>query len=320
MRMTVLIGSGCVAALLAGAAGAAESAPKELMTPNKRLAEATGLPGEGTHDPSNIIRHDGLYYCWYTDHIPPIVGFNTRIRLITSPDGVAWTERGVVMEPDKQNDWEALGTLTSYVVEHEGRFHMFYTARPKGYKGWHGEKACIALAVADDPMGPWKKTGPVFEVSKDGWDRQHVDDANVVRHKGRWLLYYKGFTENLKRPNDTKIGLATATKLTGPYTRHEGNPIMTGHALSAWKHRDGIALVGGGASKQVVFWSSDGLKFVPTGPFKNRSTGFYVPEGNFTDKPNNRGVTWGMDVKPRRRLSRFECHLGVANKPDNEKK
>ena len=124
MRMIGLTGIGCAAALLAGIAGAAESAPKELMTPNKRVAEATGLPDQGNHDPSNIIRHDGLYYCWYTDHTPPIgANANTRIRLITSPDGVAWTERGVVMEPDKENDWEALGTLTAYVVEHDGRFH-----------------------------------------------------------------------------------------------------------------------------------------------------------------------------------------------------
>jgi len=196
---------------------------------------------------------------------------------------------------------------------------MFYTAVPKGYKGRRadGKKAQIALAVADDPMGPWEKKGLVFKVSKNGWDRHKVDDVNVVRHKGRWLLYYKGFTEKLKRAEDTKIGLATATELTGPYTRHDGNPIMQGHAFSAWKHRDGIALVGGGGSKQVVFWSTDGVNFVPAGPFKNRCTGFYVPEGNFTDKPNNRGVTWGVDVTGyptapgKARLFRFECELGV---------
>ena len=320
MGMIGLTGIGCVAALIVGMAGAAESVPKELMTPNKRVAEATGLPNQGNHDPSNIIRHDGLYYCWYTDHIPPFgANVNTRIRLITSRDGVAWTERGVALAPDGQNEWEALGTLTSYVVEHQGRFYMFYTAVPKGYKGRRadGKKASIALAEADDPMGPWKKKGPVFEVSKNGWDRHKVDDANVVRHKGRWLLYYKGFTENLKRAEDTKLGLATAEQLTGPYKRHDGNPIMTGHAFSAWKHRHGIALVAGGGSKQVVFWSTDGVNFVPAGAFKNRSTGFYVPEGNFTDGPNNRGVTWGMDVtgyptaKGKTRLFRFECDLRV---------
>ncbi len=155
MRMIGLTGIGCVAALLAGAAGAAEAVPKELMAPNKRVAEATGLPDQGNHDPSNIIHHDG-------------------------------------------------------------------------------------------------------------------------------------------------------------------NPIMSGHAFSAWKHRDGIAMVTGAGSKQVVFWSTDGVNFVPAGPFKNRSTGFYVPEGNFTDGPDNRGVTWGMDVTGyptapgKTRLFRFECDLGVA--------
>ena len=135
MRLLGLTRMGCVAALLAGTAGAAAPVPKELVTPNKRVAEARGLPDQGNHDPSNIIRHDGLYYCWYTE--------------------------------------------------------------------------------------------------------------------------------------------------------------------------------------QVVFWSTDGVKFIPAGPFKNRSTGFYVPEGNFTDGPNNQGVTWGMDVTGyptapgKTRLFRFECDLRV---------
>jgi len=328
MRMIGLTGIGCAAALLAGAAGAAEQqAPKELMTPNVRVAEATGLPDQSNHDPSNIIRHDGLYYCWYTEHLAPIGAFkNTRTRLITSPDGVAWTDRGVAMAPDGTNDFDALGALTTYVVEHEGRFYMFYSAVPKGFNGARkdGNHVGIALAEADDPMGPWKKKGLVFDVSKDGWDRQHVDDANVVRHNGQWLLYYKGFRKH-EGPMQTRIGLATAGELTGPYSRYAGNPLLKGHAFSAWKHRDGIALVTGSNGKQVVFWSTDGVKFVPTGPFENRSTGFYVPEGNFTDEPNNRGVTWGMDVTGyptapgKTRLFKFECDLEVGDPGHDDK-
>jgi len=327
MRMIGLTGIGCAAALLAGAAGAAEQAPKELMTPNVRVAEATGLPvpDHGNNDPSNIIRHDGLYYCWYTEYLPKIDAFkNTQIRLITSPDGVAWTERGVAMAPDGTNDFDALGALTACVVEHEGRFYMFYSAVPKGFNGARkdGNHVGIALAEADDPMGPWKKKGLVLDVSKDGWDRQHVDDANVVRYKGQWLLYYKGFRKH-EGPNDTRIGLATARELTGPYSRYAGNPIFKGHCVSAWKHRDGLAMVTGSNGKQVVFWSTDGVTFVPAGPFKNRSTGFYVPEGNFIEGPNNQGVTWGMDITGfptapgKARLFRFECDLGIANPPDN---
>ena len=44
MRTITLTGVGCVAAFvagMAGTAGAAEPVPKELMTPNKRVAEAT---------------------------------------------------------------------------------------------------------------------------------------------------------------------------------------------------------------------------------------------------------------------------------------
>lgn len=294
--------------------------PKELLSPNKRLVKSTGLPNYDNHDPSNIIHHDGLYYCWYTEHVPakPFGGFiNTRIQLITSPDGVAWKERGVVMAPDEKHTWDALGALTAYVVKHEGRFYMFYTGAPEGFTGSRkaGRPAWIVVAVADHPMGPWTKKGPVFEVSDGGWDKQHVDDANVLRFNGKWLLYYKGFAE-ARQSVTTQLGVAISDTLTGSYRRYTGNPILKGHAFSAWKHRDGVALVAGGTGKQVVYWSTDGMNFVPAGPFRNKSTGFYVPEGNFSDKPNRQGVNWGLDVRSgphKRTLFRFECDLEVAS-------
>ena len=57
----------------------------------------------------------------------------------------------MALAPDKQNDWEALGALTSYAVEHQRRFYMFYTAVPKGYKGRRAEDTSWLLPT---PTGP----------------------------------------------------------------------------------------------------------------------------------------------------------------------
>ncbi len=315
------LGAVVLAAGVVSTAVAEERVPPELRSPNKRRVETQGLPDDGNHDPSNVVRHDGRFYCWYTEHFTddyaPFVG--TRIRLMTSPKGKKWTDRGVALGPGEETPWDAKGALTAYVVPHNGRFYMFYSAVPAGFEGpRQGENhVAIALAVAEKPTGPWRRheAGPVFEASDSGWDRAHVDDANLIRRHGRWWLYYKGFTKE-DSPAETRLGLATAVKLTGPYHRHPENPLIDGHAFSAWKHRGGVALVGGAHTKQIAFWSPDGLSFVPAGPFPNRSTGFYCPP-NFRVGPNNQGVTWGIDTaagggEPRR-LIRFRCDLRVRN-------
>ena len=290
--------------------------PSELTTPRKRTVDTRGMPAGDNHDPSNIIRHNGEFHCWYTEHYTDTYDafVDTRLRLMTSADGVAWRDRGVALAPgnEVESPWDAQGVLTAYAVPHDGRFHLFYSAVPAGFESARGGErpVSIALAVADDPMGPWQRRGPVFEASEDGWDRVHVDDANLIFFEGLWWLYYKGAAPG-DSPKDTRIGVATSENLAGPYERHSANPLCPGHALSAWKHRDGVAMVGGASAEPVVFWSEDGVQFVPTGgAFPNQSTGFYCP-ANFEPGPNMAGVDWGVDTTPSRprALFRFDCDL-----------
>jgi hypothetical protein len=100
--------------------------------------------------------------------------------------------------------------------------------------------------------------------------------------------------------------------LTGPWDKCPENPLFTGHALSAWVHRDGVAAIGGGNQPELL-WSPDGLHFSPVVEFRNQSTGLYCPE-NFASGRNERGVEWGIDVdlsEPPRYLYRFNCNLLV---------
>jgi hypothetical protein len=41
----------------------------------------------------------------------------------------------MVVKSKRLSVWDGLGALTAYVVEHEGRFYMFYTAVPKVFNG-----------------------------------------------------------------------------------------------------------------------------------------------------------------------------------------
>lgn len=136
----------------------------------------------------------------------------------------------------------------------------------------------IVKAAADGEMAGLILTckhldAPILWPGEDGaWDALCCDDPNVIFRDGQWWLYYKGRKRN-SHPMNSFTGLATAPTITGPYTKHPENPLMSRHAGSAWVHRDGA---------HGVRWSQDGVHFVEAGLLPNKSTGLYCPE-NFGD-------------------------------------
>jgi hypothetical protein len=292
--------------------------PAELFTPDKTIVETTGLPADDRHDPSNIIYHRGTYYMWCTHHVvtedQPYDAFqHTQIHLYTSQDGLHWRDQGLALEKGGKGDLDEKGALTAYVVPHEKKFYMFYSAIPGTFDNALTSKRGISAAIADRPEGPWEKTGKkILWAGDDGcWDELMAGDANLIRKDGKWWFYYKSKQFGASAL-ETMLGLAIGDSLLGPYRKHEANPLMKAHAFSAWKHRDGIALVGGRNAEQHVFWSTDGIHFQKAGPFQNKSTGFFCP-ANFTDRENEQGVSWGVDVTltSPRRIFRFDCDLKV---------
>ena len=293
-----------------------QAVPAELLTPNKRMVATTGLPDNDRHDPSNIIYHQGNYYMWCTHHVikegQPYDHFmHTRIHLYTSRDGIHWEEKGIALDKGGAGDLDEKGALTAYVVPFAGKFYLFYSAIPGSFEDPQTSKRGISAAMADSPDGPWVKTGKkILWAGHDGeWDELMAGDANIFRKDEKWWFYYKGKKYGASAL-ETRLGLAIADSLLGPYRKHEANPLILAHAFSAWKHRDGIALVGGRNSEQHVFWSTDGIFFFRGGPFQNKSTGFFCPD-NFTDQDNDQGVTWGLDVTltSPRRIFRFDCDM-----------
>lgn len=300
-------GFGLVAATLRADTGI----PPELRNATRKTVEMEGIGQDKIlerHDPSNIIRYNEKYYLWYTEHLPDDPFIDTYVQLATSADGYKWTVQGTALDKGNPGDPDEQGALTSYVVPHEGRFYMFYTRVPGSFRNANESKRGIGFAVADTPDGPWvKQPETILWPGDNTWDDLCCDDTNIIYREGKWWLYYKGRTLG-DQPGDSRVGVAIADKLTGPYRKHPANPLFNGHAFAAWVHRDGVAAIGAGS----VLWSPDGIRFEIAGKFDNRSVGFYCPE-NFCDGTNNRGVRWGFDVartKPRY-VYRFDCDLTV---------
>jgi sucrose-6-phosphate hydrolase SacC (GH32 family) len=136
MRMIGLTGIGCAATLLAGMAGAAESAPKELMISSKPVA---------VHDTSLnpfIVPQGGMEsfgdpFPTYWDGVWHLYTLSADLRQVyhlTSTDLVKWSEHAPAMV--------ARGIATGTVVRHDDKYYLFYT---------DAGTQTIRLVVSDNP-------------------------------------------------------------------------------------------------------------------------------------------------------------------------
>ncbi len=293
------------------------SVPEGLLRPKACAAVANGLDdrqldGWERHDPSNVLKHEGRYLLWVTEH-PDGTGWHyARIVLLSSADGLEWKFEQIALEPGKTGDWDDQAVLTAYVVPYEGRFYLFYSGVDKSFEHHNQTRRGIGFAVADSPFGPWRRK-PDNQVLMPGdkgeWDELNCDDANIIRRNGKWWFYYKGRIIDAE-PGQTYIGVATADELTGPYTKHPANPLFKGHALTVTKFQDGVIALPGGSNNRVL-WSTDGVRFDEGGDLKHKSTGVFNPD-DFNDAADGvEPIEWIIDVlaqKPRK-LYRIDCQL-----------
>lgn len=297
-----------------------------------RLCPVTGLESqEGIHrrDPTSVIKVGDLYYVWYTRSEGPHFGYGTgdpdakvwpwdqaELWYATSPDGINWTERGIAVGRGDTGAYDDRSVFTPEILVHEGRCYLVYQVvqHPYHHRGFES----IAMAVADAPVGPWKKTdAPILEPVKDGvwrgdednrlevesygsFDSQCVHDPCLMFYKNKFWLYYKG-----ERMGDgihaagrhIMWGVAVADRPEGPYVRSEYNPVTnTGHETCLWHYRGGIAalLIKDGHEKRTIQYAPDGINFeikayiddppIAAGPFR----------ADDTDTSPIDGIRWGL--------------------------
>ena len=288
---------------------AAQDIPAELLQVRKQTTVIEAFrpnPGFDRHDPSNIIRHGGVYWVFYTYNVNnhKLVS----IHAASSRDGFVWTDLGGALGRGPSGAWDESGSIAPYVVPHDNRFYLFYT----GFRNGDLNTRQLGCAVADSPAGPWQRTeSPILQQSPDveAWDSGMLGDSNVLYREGRWWLYFKSRKEK-ETARDTHVGVALADDITGPYRQHPANPLFAGHAFSAWVHGQGVAAACGVISPKIK-WSLDGIHFVDAGDMPNTSTGFFCPN-NFINGINAKGVHWGLErytEQGSRGLRRFDCTM-----------
>jgi hypothetical protein len=153
-----------------------------------------------------------------------------RICVATSPNILGpWKkyENNPILDQGKEGEWDSW-SVDCVVMLKEGAYdierntetyYMFYAAG--GPSGRH-----IGMATADNPIGPWKKYehNPILK------DFGYL--GAVIRKDGKFYMFAQYPVDGNTDQGPYRI--ATADQPGGPWTKYEGNPVMTPGDWGAW--------------------------------------------------------------------------------------
>jgi hypothetical protein len=272
------------------------------------------------------------FYVYYTKSPGAAVGYATGdgdakatpwdhadVWYATSEDGHTWTERGVAVERGSRGAFDDRSVFTPDVLAHGGRYFLVYQVVQRPYRRRSDES--IAMAVADPPDGPWRKTSrPILEPTRDGewlgqednrilvkkkggFDSNRVHDPMLLFYRDEFWLYYKGVPFGMEVTSaglETMWGVAIAKHPEGPYRRSPYNPATkSGHETLVWPHRGGIAalLTSDGPEKGTIQYAPDGINFEIMA-YAGRAEALPHAAGPFrTDTPDpgpHEGIRWRL--------------------------
>lgn len=203
-----------------------------------------------TADPSALVWNGRLYLFCSHDSYDKICGYGyymNDVTCISTVDVKNWTDHGEVFSY-KDSSWGATMTWAPQVLECDGKFYMYYG---------DGDKA-IGVAVADNPLGPYKdeRTTPLVSAETPGvmsydshgkvlkpepnvpgalqgsenWGQWVFDPCAFIDHKtGKAYLYFGG-----GHPANSRI-----IRLKDNLVETEGNavhPNTPGFFEASWVH------------------------------------------------------------------------------------
>lgn len=126
----------------------------------------------------------------------------------------------------------------------DGRYHLFASRWPKSLPfgpNWVSNSE-VVRASADTPIGPYTFEEVVLPPRQGYWDATMTHNPTIHRHGDTWILFYTGARSVGPDGSDAppkeaiseeqysawltkRIGIATAPRITGPWTRRD-EPIL----------------------------------------------------------------------------------------------
>lgn len=161
------------------------------------MAGVTVLTDKDLYGGNKLKKYKEKY--WMIYHAYPKEGYEGG----SAEMGLAWTEDEELLdwhfygEPvfswKDGADWEKGGLYKPDLVEHNGKFYMFYNAKGKETGYWLEQ---IGMAVSEDLVN-WERVfdKPVLPVDRFSWDSVYASDPQVFydSREEQWVMYYYGY-------------------------------------------------------------------------------------------------------------------------------
>lgn len=138
-------------------------------------------------DPAVIRAPDGFYYVYATQSVGAD-GVSRNIALARSRDLVHWTELADALPVKPSWASRTQDFWAPDVIASEGRYYLYYSAKPDAALADDKQGLCLAVAVADRPGGPFTDSGRPLQCGPgfENIDPMALDDPAT----GKRLLYW----------------------------------------------------------------------------------------------------------------------------------
>jgi arabinan endo-1,5-alpha-L-arabinosidase len=186
-------------------------------------------------DPAVLGAADGYYYVYATQ------GNSLNIQLARSRDLVRWERLGDALPVKPAWASRTHDFWAPHVVEHGGRYFLYYSAKPDAALTDSSRGLCLAVATADRPQGPFTDSGRPLQCGEGfvNIDPMAFDDPA----SGRRLLYWgSGFGPiKVRELAPDRISFATGSQATDlvPVIRDEAPANYQRLVEGAWVIRRG---------------------------------------------------------------------------------
>lgn len=164
----------------------------------------------------NLITYSGKYWIAYA-----CVGTPQKNGLASadSPNG-PWTKHGSNPIFSGRNDgtsWDSYGVVIFSLVKEGSTFYIFYEATSSS-----SSEYSIGYATSTDLL-TWTRSASAILTSGGGWEASSVLDPIIRKYGSTYYLFYTGGPKTTSTSQAN--GYATATSITGTYTKFGSNPI-----------------------------------------------------------------------------------------------
>lgn len=175
----------------------------------------------GSYWAPELFFHNGTFYVYYTARRK--ADKQSFIGVASTKDlKKGFTDHGVIIEWTKE-------AIDAFVVEDDGK--LFITWKAYGLDKDRG----IEILGAELSSDGLKVTGKEFGLIKAdpaGWESGGAEGQAIFKKGNYWYMLYSGNACCGDKCN-YQVGFARAEKLTGPWTKYAGNPVLFGD--ESWK-------------------------------------------------------------------------------------